>query len=407
MMQLNHRISAYARRAMYSRFDFIDNRTSRVLGHANDLVEVYEGGELLDADILAAVDSKEVDPLDLDPATRWLRDMRTCRTLEVRDLLYGRDIGSLSTLAETLSRDNIVLFPQVRNLIVSAKIVKQILAQDEITRRGSMSKEISLGFMTTLFHASRPTLLCLQDSAIFSPPPIRSTPFVFHQLQEEINGRLIPVRRGHMSHNMTQWIEGMDELEEIRYHAVDPTIPIFPKKGIKHIVSFKSEPPPSHAPTTPAGPSSSAFSMFSNVELSYIDHIIQAIQDIITRSLVPLPDPGPPPFTEHETDDSANDEGQEGEREAKRPEIDNPPHYSNGTDEGGEKPGRKQSTWHFILPFSRAQDGHCAEAEEIEGTIEEWVEERYMGVLKDEILDGISFGLLEDRGKCGVCDCKS
>jgi hypothetical protein len=210
-----------------------------------------------------------------------------------------------------------------------------------------------------------------------------------------------------MSHTMIQWIKGMDELQEIRYHVVDPTIPIFPKKGIKHIISFKSEPPPSYAPTSPAGPSSSAFSMFSTVELTYIDHIIQAIQDIITRSLVPLPDPGPPPFTEHETDDSSDDEGQDDSRKAERPESDNPPHYSNGTDEEGLQPRRKQSTWHFVLPFSKPPDGQCTEAEEIEGSIEEWVEERYMGVFKDEIRDGISFGLLGDRGKCGVCECKS
>ena len=48
----------------------MDDRSSRVLEHANMLCTVYEDGELLDEDIFSAVDSKDIDPLDLDPELR-------------------------------------------------------------------------------------------------------------------------------------------------------------------------------------------------------------------------------------------------------------------------------------------------------------------------------------------------
>jgi hypothetical protein len=56
---------------MFKQFEFVDDRSSRVLEHANTLCAVYEDGELLDGDILSVVDSKEIDPLDLDPELRW------------------------------------------------------------------------------------------------------------------------------------------------------------------------------------------------------------------------------------------------------------------------------------------------------------------------------------------------
>jgi hypothetical protein len=86
---VNHRISGYARTRLFKQFEFIDDRSSRVLEHANTLCAVYEDGELLDEDILSVVDSKEIDPLDLDPELRWLKGMRICETIVIKDLLYG------------------------------------------------------------------------------------------------------------------------------------------------------------------------------------------------------------------------------------------------------------------------------------------------------------------------------
>ena len=85
------------------------------------LCAIYEDGELLDEDILSIVDSKEIDPLDLDPELRWLKGMRICETIVIKDLLYGRDIESIITLSTSLSERNLVLFPKVENVVIGGK----------------------------------------------------------------------------------------------------------------------------------------------------------------------------------------------------------------------------------------------------------------------------------------------
>lgn len=267
--QLNHRISNHARVHLYRQVDFADDRSSRNLGNANELCRVYEDGDLLDADILGAIDCEEIDPLDLDLPLRWLRGMRTCEIIVMKDLLYGRDVESLWTLATSLSERGLVLFPNVKQVTISAVIVKRILATEA---KGPRPKETPVDLLVTLFHATRPRVLCVQDSAIFTPPPRLFVKML--NRQENVGGRLGPSRRGHMSHTTMQWIQGMAELEEIRYHEVKPDVSIYPKNGIRHVVSFTpdSEPP---------------------VDILFGRHrtcsIVGAIKDIIQRSVVGSP----------------------------------------------------------------------------------------------------------------------
>jgi len=239
------------------------------LEHANTLCAVYEDGELLDEDILGVVDSKEIDPLDLDPELRWLKGMRSCETLVIKDLLYGRDIESIITLSTSLSERNLVLFPKVDKVVIGGKLVKRILATEQ---RGPRPKVTPLDLLIAIFHSTRPKVLCIQDSAIFT-----SSPNGFIRMmtrQTEVGGRTSPPRGGHMSHTMIQWIKEMDSLEEIRYHAVNPDIPIHPKKGIHHIIQFIPDPNPE-----------AVIPMFS-LRISHERKIVREIKDIITRSIV-------------------------------------------------------------------------------------------------------------------------
>jgi hypothetical protein len=268
MSLLNRRIAAYARTRLYRRFDFVDDRSSRVLGNANDLVEVYEDGKKLDEDILATVDSKGIDALDLDPPLRWLRGMRTCESIHVKDLLYGRDIESIITLATSFSKRGLVLFPNVKDITLTSQMIKKIMATES---RRPVIKLTPTDLLVALFLATKPTSLCIQDSTLFTSPSERRRRVPSRG--EMINGRRLPDRRAHISLVVSDWIEGMDSLQEITYHRVDPNIPIFPKKGAKNIIHFlpMPTPPPYSHPiaepsTTPistpeTGPSTHPFSL--------------------------------------------------------------------------------------------------------------------------------------------------
>ena len=170
IVHLNHHISNYARTRLYHRIEFVDDRSSRVLENSNDLCRMYEDGDTLDINILGAIDCRAVDPLDLDSPLRWLRGMRTCQVMVIQDMLYGRDIESLCTLATSLSSRGLVLFPKVKQVTISAKIVKRILATEA---NGPRPKQTPMDLLITLFQAMRPKRLCIQDSAIFTPPTNR------------------------------------------------------------------------------------------------------------------------------------------------------------------------------------------------------------------------------------------
>ena len=266
--RLNHRISRYARTRLFKQFEFVDDRSSRVLEHANTLCQVYEDGELLDEDILSLVDSNEIDPLELDPELRWLKGMRTCETIIIKDLLYGRDIESIITVSTSLSERGLVLFPKVKKMVIGGKLVKRILATE---KRGPTPKSTPLGLLVALFHSTRPRILCIQDSAIFTPPRPGSIQMITRQI--EVGGRLSPSRRGHVSNTITQFIELMESIQEIRYHAVNPDIPIQPKKGIHHVVDFIPDPDPDAVIRT--------FSL----RRSHEEKIVNEIKDIISRSV--------------------------------------------------------------------------------------------------------------------------
>jgi len=266
---LNHRISGYARTRLFKQFEFIDDRSSRVLEHADMLCAIYEDGELLDEDILSIVDSKEIDPLDLDPELRWLKGMRICETIVIKDLLYGRDIESIITLSTSLSERNLVLFPKVENVVIGGKLVKRILATEQ---RGPRPKITPLDLLIAIFHSTRPKILCIQDSAIFTPPPT-GFPRMMTQ-QSEIGGRIVPSRGGHISNTIIQFIKSTESFQEIHYQAVNPNIPIHPKKGIHHIIQFIPDPNPEAVIAT--------FSL----RISHEGKIVREIKDIITRSIV-------------------------------------------------------------------------------------------------------------------------
>jgi hypothetical protein len=271
--QLNHRISNYARTRSYREIHFADDRSSRILENASELSSIYKNGDLLDTDILAAIDCKAIDSLDLDLPQRWLRSMRTCEIMVIKDILYGKDIDSLLSLATSLSGRDLVLFPKVKQITISAKIVKRILATEA---KGPRPKQTPMDLLIVLFQATRPRRLCIQDSAIFTPPTRRHVTRIARQ--EDVGGRLAPSRGGHMSHTIILWIQGMAELEEIRYHDVKPDIPIYPKKGIRHVLWFIPDPEP---------PAEHSFSFGHHTYA-----IIRAIKDIIQRSVA-----GSPQFT--------------------------------------------------------------------------------------------------------------
>jgi len=268
---LNRRISTYARTRLYRHFEFIDDRSSRVLDHANTLCAVYEDGELLDEDILSVVDSHEVDSLDLDPELRWLKGMRTCETIEIKDLLYGRDIESLITLGTSLSERGLVLFSKVNKVVIGGKLVKRILATES---KGPRPKATPLDSIIAIFHTTRPRVLCIQNSAIFTPPPGNARRMISQP--QSMWGRMIPARWGHMSNTTIQFIEGMEQLEEIRYYDVDVNIPIYPKKGVRHIVHFLPD------PNTKPGTSTSVMG-------DYKEKLIREIKDVISKSVVKIP----------------------------------------------------------------------------------------------------------------------
>ena len=233
------------------------------------LCAVYEDGELLDEDILSVIDSKEIDPLDLDPELRWLKGMRICETIVIKDLLYGRDIDSIITLSTSLSERNLVLFPKVKNVVIGGKLVKRILATEQ---RGPRPKITPLDSLIAIFHSTRPKILCIQDSAIFTPPPT-GFPRMMTQ-QSEVGGRITPSRGGHMSNTIIQFIKSTESIQEIHYQAVNPDITIHPKKGIHHIISFIPDPDPEAVIPT--------FSL----RISHEGKIVREIKDIITRSIV-------------------------------------------------------------------------------------------------------------------------
>jgi hypothetical protein len=254
---------------------------------------------------------------------------------------------------------------------------------------------------------------------------------------------------------LIQIIKSTAELQEIRYHAVDPYIPIYPKKGVKHVVEFRREGGSSIGSPSP-GTSTS-----TSTRGTYTDGIITAIKDIISRSVVDLdPDPEDPvnPGTEGAGPEGAGSEGAglegEGEDEPYTPgetgeqglghhpeqeDEDLPGFHWNGEEDGVRNQSyngdtrdgdqvppppyeRRQSQWHFILPSPRApiataittptQQG--TEIERVEGTIKNWVQEMFGyeddrhgtggGELMQEILDGLKFERRDAVEKCG-CGC--
>jgi len=94
-----------------------------------------------------------------------------------------------------------------------------------------------------------------------------------------------------MSNTITQFIKLMESIEEIRYHAVNPDIPIQPKKGIHHVVDFIPDPDPDAVIRT--------FSL----RRSHEEKIVIVIKDIISRSIAGRVD------VEHETGMSPGDGG--------------------------------------------------------------------------------------------------
>ena len=195
--------------------------------------------------------------------------MRICETIVIKDLLYGRDIESIITLSTSLSERNLVLFPKVKNVVIGGKLVKRILATEQ---RGPRPKITPLDLLIAIFHSTRPKILCIQDSAIFTPPP---TGFIrMISQQSEIGGRITPSRGGHISNTLIQFIKSTESLQEIHYQAVNPDIPIHPKKGIHHIIQFIPDPNPEAVMRT--------FSL----RISHEGKIVREIKDIITRSIV-------------------------------------------------------------------------------------------------------------------------
>ena len=423
LMTLNQRTSQYVRKCLYRQFDFVDDRSSRYLKVANEIHEKYEGGDELDEDILSAIDCKEVDPLDLEPELRWLRNFRMVEKVEVKDMLYGRDIGSLYGLAESLGKRGLLLFPNLKELMVSPQVTRRIHAAE-----AKYPKRTPMDLLVILFLGSNVKCMTIGDSTLFTPPP--PGPWTMQQALGAVNGRYPPGKSAHISHAIIQFIQGMHTLNTVIYLKVDPFVPIRPKRGIRHIVSFRPIPPPPLY--TPAGPSTiisrnpSPYSAHARQALetgvderSYIWEIRQAMIDIIHRSVIPLAPDAPPEAEEDEDSDSDEpdtDTDPDSESEQANPEANQQVPTRRARTEnvetrrrqeerrtrnaerraerelirtraglGGAR--RRQSSWVFILPFG-------SEANEWTGTLKmqvrDMVRRKYdQEELVDEILENL------------------
>lgn len=333
LMRLNRRTSAYARAALYRQYDFIDDRTSRFLEGADTICDEYDGGESLDEDILSAIDCRAVDPLDLDHGARWLRSMRSVRTVEIRDMLYGRDTESLLALTRCLAGRGILLFPRLEEVVISAQVVRRIHAAE-----AKYPKSTPMDTLIILFLGSRTLRLRIADSTAFAPrvtytnslghtvAPLRPLPI---SLPLPGVGYLAPPHeRAHLSDAIIQYVDGMHSLREVVYDRVDPYVPVRPKRGVKHTISFRPYVPPPPTPSPSSSRSSSSMDVDGEAvdERSYIWEIREAMVAIVQRSVV---------IDTHS--DSEQEDNDEATDNTTPPPLDTP---------------SGQSSWHFILPFS-------------------------------------------------------
>jgi hypothetical protein len=117
-------------------------------------------------------------------------------------------------------------------------------------------------------------------------------------------------------------------------------------------------------------------------EVSYVGKIILAIKDIIRRSVVPIAELGPPPPFEYVDGDGDSNASRDASAIAGLfsnsvpvPNNTTPDSSSNDTapveaeeEEGGGRQIRRQTKYHFVLPFEQ----QCPEKEEIEIAIRSW-----------------------------------
>lgn len=281
LMRLNRRTYSYGRALMYKQLDFIDDRTSRYFAAANQVHEEYEGGDKLDEDILSAIDCRDIDPLDdLAASQRWLRSLRQVEVVEIKDMLYGRDINNLYEIALSLAKRDILLLPKLQEIIISQRVVKRVHAAGP--------KHTPMDLLVILFLASRPTRLHFADADIFRPPPARW--FVPLANTSLVNGRTPPHRHAHISHAVIEFMIDMPSLREVQYDQVDPNVPIRPCPGVKHIVTFRPSipaSPPAYTSSSSSIPSSRNGGVHVN-EVADIVATKTAVYDIIIRSVVPI-----------------------------------------------------------------------------------------------------------------------